>query len=255
MKEINLGFWTDLRNRIRNHLANENISSFQSWIEIRNTMISGGYNVEYEYLINDKRWILWKDKLKETVLKPNSHVIYSESSTNNLHHAYSLQILMEETGVLLSEFGTVVEFGGGYGNVCRLFKIWGHNKSYYLYDIPELLKIQQYYLKENKIINNVHYIQDFDVVNTIEGNSLFIGMWSITESPIGEREEFLENLGFYKCNSIFLAFHEGDKSNDNLAWLKNTVIPKLEIFGYNCKIIKINHLPANQYFVAIKNVK
>ena len=252
MEEIKLGFWNNLRDNIRNHLINENISSFQNWNEIKSTMIADVNNLEYEYLIDDKRWLIWKDKLNETQLKPNSHVIFNESSTNNLHHAYSLQILMEETGYKLFEFDDVIEFGGGYGNVCRLFKIWKHNKSYYLYDILELTQIQKYYLEENRIINGVYYKTGFDVIESIEGNSLFLGMWSISETPMEERAKLLENLGFYKCKNIFLAMAKVFGSENNEDWLNNILIPKLEILGYYCKIMEIKHINGCIYFVATK---
>lgn len=252
MKEINLGWWNIKKIGICNHLANENISSFQKWDEIGSTMISGEYNVEYEYLTNDKRWNLWKDKLKETILKPNSHSIWSESSTNNLHHAYSLQILMEKIGYKLFDFDDIVEFGGGYGNMCRLFKVWGHDKPYYLYDISELIKIQKYYLAENGIINNIYYKSEYDVIDVVEGNSLFLGMWSISEVPMNERAELLKNLKFYNCKNIFLAMGKGFDSDNNEEWLKSTIIPKLEELKYHCEIIEIKHITGSLYFVASK---
>jgi len=250
---MNLGFWNGLRDGIRNHLKNESISNFQNWGEIQSTMIAGSNNFEYEYLIAEERWSQWKDKLKETVLKPNSHVIYSESSTNNLHHAYSLQILMETTGHKLFEFDDVVEFGGGYGNMCRLFKIWGHNKSYFSYDIPELIQIQKYYLNENGIINDVYYKSENDIIDNVEGNSLFLGIWSISEVPMEEREQLLKNLKFFECKNIFLALGGIFQSENNINWLNNVIMPKLETLQYTNKIIKMKHVDNMFYFVATKN--
>jgi hypothetical protein len=249
---MNLGFWNSLRDGIRNHLKNENISNFQNWSEIQSTMIAGIQNVEYEYLIAEERWKLWKDKIKETTLKPNSHSVCSESSTNNLHHAYSLQILMENIGYKLNEFDDVVEFGGGYGNVCRLFKIWGHNKPYYLYDIPELIQIQKYYLGKNDIITNIYYKSDQDIINTIEGNSLFIGMWSISEVPMAERAQLLENLKFFECRNIFLALGGQFQSENNTNWFNTVIIPKFDLLGYNSKLIRIAHGKDMFYFIATK---
>jgi hypothetical protein len=254
MKEINLGFWDNLRNGIRNHLNNENIVNFQNWYEIRTTMIADVNNVEYEYLITENRWEIWKDKLKEFVLKPNNHSIYSESSTNNLHHAYSLQILIENTGYRLNEFDDIVEFGGGYGNVCRLFNVWGHNKSYYLYDIPELIQIQKYYLEKNNCLDNISYKTGFDVIDTVNGNSLFLGMWSLSEVPISERAVLLENLKFFDCNNIFLAMGGMFQNENNINWLNNIIIPKLKTLNHEIKLIKIKHFADMFYFISTKNI-
>lgn len=252
MKEINLGFWNDLRNKIAKHLANEHISTFQGWSEIQSTMIAGANDVEYEYLRIGDRWSIWSEKLKEFKLKPNNHPMYPVTSTNNLHHAYSLQILMEEIGYLLNEFDDIVEFGGGYGNMCRLFKIWNHNKPYYLYDIPELLRIQQYYLSENNIKDNVLFKSGYDKIENIEGNSLFLGLWSISEVPITERAELLDNLGFFRCKNIFLALGGMFLDINNLDWLNNEIIPKLNELEYNCKLIQMRHVPHMYYFIANK---
>jgi hypothetical protein len=252
MNEIKLGFWEGLRNDIHNHLIKENINTFQNWREIQLTMIAGVDNVEYEYLLNCKNWSTWKNKLSENILKPNSHPIFNQSSTNNLHHAYSLQILMEETNCVISDFGDVVEFGGGYGNVCRLFKQWGHNKMYYLYDIMELTQIQKYYLSENNIINNVVYKNGLDNIDNIENNSLFIGMWSLSEVPIEERYKLLENLGFYKCKNIFLAMGGMFQNENNIKWLNDIVIPRLISLGYDYKLIRIEHGKDMFYFVSTK---
>jgi hypothetical protein len=252
MSEIKLGFWETLRNGIRNHLAHENIATFFNWNEIQKTMIAGIQNVEYEYLISNGRWESWKNKIKETKLKPNSHSICSESSTNNLHHAYSLQRMMEETGYKLNEFDDVVEFGGGYGNVCRLFKAWDHNKPYYSYDIPELIQIQKYYLNENNVINNVYFMQEFDTIKNISGNSLFIGLWSISEVPINERAILLENLKLFECKNIFIAMGGMFQQENNIEWLNKIIIPRLDILGFKHKIIQIKHGKDMFYFIATK---
>lgn len=254
-EEIKLGSWNDLRKKINNHLKNDNISNFFRWKEIQYTMIAGVANVEYEYLITSNNWKIWEDKLIETILKPNSHSILVNSSTNNLHHAYSLQILMELTGILLNDFGDVIEFGGGYGNVCRLFKNWGHVKNYYMYDISELIQIQKYYLSENNVIDNVIYCEGHDVIKPSKKNSLFLGMWSISEIPIDEREYLLKNLGFYDCENIFLGLQANHVGMDNLGWIKNYIIPKLKQLNYRCKLHKIKHSKNLFYFVAIKNKK
>lgn len=252
MSEINLGFWEGMKKGIHNHLKNEDISKFQNWFEIQSTMIAGISNVEYEYLISSKYWNIWKEKLVETILKPNSHVIFSNSSSNNLHHAYTLQILMENTGYKLNEFDDVVEFGGGYGNVCRLFKKWGQNKSYYQYDIPELIEIQKYYLTQNGITDNVFYKMEHDVIESVQGNSLFLGMWSITETPVNERAQLLENLKFYSCKNIFLAMGSVFQQENNMKWLNDIVIPRLVSLNYTNKLIKIEHGVNMFYFVATK---
>lgn len=254
MREINLGFWEEMKNGIQYHLKNDNIANFQNWREIQTTMIAGVDNIEYDYLLKCKNWDEWKNKLSENVLKPNSHAIFNQSSTNNLHHAYSLQRLMEESNYKLNEFDDIVEFGGGYGNVCRLFKTWGHQTQYYSYDIPELIEIQKYYLSKNNITNNVQFKTDYDVIDSVEGNSLFLAMWSVSEVPVSEREEILKNLRAFDCKTIFIAMGGMFQSEDNIAWLNQSIIPRLNSLEYEHKLINIKHGVDMFFFVAKRNI-
>ena len=171
MNNINLGVWESFKNEIRHHLNTDNINNFINWQILRNTMIAGVDNIEFDYLSNSISWSIWEEKLNEDKLKPNSYHRFPNSSTNNVHHAYSLQRLMDYSGLKLNEFGTIIEFGGGYGNTSRLFKKWGHNNDYYIYDIEELTIIQNHYLNTNEILD-VKIITDSTKVLNVARNPL-----------------------------------------------------------------------------------
>lgn len=248
MDNIKLGLWEDFRNKIKHHLEVDNISNFFQWHIIQHTMIANVNDIEYNYLLKHN-WDKWITKISENKLQPNQHDRLSGSSTNNLHHAYSLQILMDNLGIELQEFDEVIEFGGGYGNMCRLFKRWGQKENYYIYDIPELTQIQRYYLNQN-VVENVEFKNGFDKIHLTTKNTLFIGMWSLTEVPISERAILLENLEFYNCKSIFLGLVDKFIEENNITWLNEQVIPRLNDLGYTCKIIEIQHMPGMHYFLA-----
>jgi hypothetical protein len=249
---INLGEWESFRNRIKNHLDTNDISSFATWDILVNTMIAGVDNIEIEHI--KKNWGYWGDKIGESKLQPNSHHLYPMSSTNNLHHAYSLQIMMDNVGMTLSDFGSVTEFGGGYGNTARLFRKAGFNGSYVIYDIPELCKIQDYYLTQNSITDIVMISGD-DKLDKIESPSLFLGLWSITETPTNTRDYYVNNLKMLNHDVIFIAMGDYFYSENNMEWLNNSIIPELEKNNYECKIIKIEHGNGMYYFSAKKLYK
>lgn len=249
MDKINLGQWEVFVNEIQNYLKMDNISNFQNWAVIKNTMIAGVDLIEYEELIKSKFWNFWFDNLSESVLKPNSFYLFPASSTNNVHHAYSLNVMMEYLDQTLNQFNTIIEFGGGYGNMARLFRKCGHKDDYIIYDIPELLEIQKYYLTENSI-DDISFKQGFDCVDDIKGNSLFLGLWSITETPIDERKIMLENLGFFKCKNIFLAMGDNFYGEDNIKWLYDEIVPRLNELGYSHNLKKIKHGNGMYYFIA-----
>jgi hypothetical protein len=252
MSNINLGIWEDFNNQIKGHLAGDNINNFMNWPIINQTMIAGVDLVEFDYLKKSKYWDKWSTKLDESVFKPNSFRLFPASSTNNMHHAYSLNVMMEYLNLELNQFGTVVEFGGGYGNTCRLFKKWGHNGQYIIYDIPELIKIQKHYLESNKITNNVTFLSGLDIINNFKDNSLFLGLWSISETPIFERNRMLDNLKFYDCENIFIAMGGSFFGENNITWINEEIIPNLNNLGYEHKLHRIEHGNEMYYFMAKK---
>lgn len=249
---VNLGEWEGFTNKIKNHLATKDISTFMSWDVLINTMIAGVDEVEVDYI--RKHWDYWFDKISESSLQPNSHRVYPSSSSNNLHHAYSLQIMMDNLGVKLSEFSMVTEFGGGYGNTARLFRKCGFNGEFIIYDIPELCRIQDYYLKQNSI-SDITLLSGDDKLTFIKADSLFLGLWSISETPIDTRQFYVNNLKMLEHDNIFIAMGDFFYSENNMEWLNNIIIPELEIKGYDCRVIKIEHGQGMYYFAAKKLYK
>jgi hypothetical protein len=252
MSNIDLGVWGHFKGSINHHLQTDDINNFHRWPVLQQTMIAGVDEVEVDQLIQSPFWSRWNETLGETVLQPNSYYRFPGSSTNNMHHAYSLDVMMKNLNIPLNEFGSVIEFGAGYGNTCRLFKKWGHNKNYNIYDIPELISIQRHYLGANSV-NDVTYLSGLNEISlTDRKNSLFLGLWSISETPRHERQAFLDRLDFFGCDYIFLAMGGTFYNENNLEWLNEEIIPRLNLYNYEHKLIPIAHGSDMWYFVAQK---
>jgi hypothetical protein len=250
MANENLGVWEGFKNSVRHHLNTDNINNFHNWPVLQQTMIAGIDAVEFTHLQNSPLWSKWMETLNETALQPNSYNPFPSSSTNNMHHAYSLDVMMSLLGLNLNEFGTIVEFGGGYGNTARLFKRWGHTGDFYIYDIPELLEIQRHYLTVNNA-PEIKLISGAEALGEIGKNSLFLGLWSISEVPIEARAALLDQLKFYECENIFIAMGETFYQENNMAWLQEVVIPKLGP-KYAHEFVRIAHGQGMYYFRAKK---
>jgi len=254
MENFNLGVWENFTNNVRHMMETRDLSTFMTWDILINTMIAGVDDVEIEYLKNSNNWDFWVENLEETKLKPNHHPIYQFSSTNNLHHAYSLQILMDKLGKDLTYFDFVTEFGGGYGNMGRLFKKINNNVKYNIYDIPEFSKLQNYYLKENGI-EDIQLLNNNDSIVEVPKKSIFLGLWSISETPNLNRKHYINNLKMFQHDVIFLAMGDTFYNENNMEWLNNEIIPNLEILGFNHELIKIEHGNGMYYFLANKVYK
>ena len=64
-----------------------------------------------------------------------------------IHHAYHLAQFEEKTRTQVHEIDFVLEFGGGYGSMCRLFYNLGFRGRYVIFDLPSFSALQIYYLK------------------------------------------------------------------------------------------------------------
>jgi hypothetical protein len=252
MSNINLGVWENFKNEVKYKLETDKIENFFNWDVIVRTMVAGIDDIEFQTLLGSKYWPFWEKNLEETILKPNSYSRFPPTSTNNAHHAYSLDVLMNFSNLMLNEYTTVLDFGGGYGNTCRLFKKCGHNDNYIIYDIPELIQIQKFYLESNNLNEKIIFKSNEDKVENIKSNSLFLALWSLTETPVFERKKMLDNLNFFSFDNIFIAMGKTFFNENNIEWLNNEIIPNLKEHGHNFELKEIKHGIDMFYFMSKK---
>jgi hypothetical protein len=69
------------------------------------------------------------------------------SNANAIHQSYHLCRFEIETAVKVQEFGFVLEFGGGYGEMRRIVHEIGFRGRYVIFDLPEFNALQRYYLR------------------------------------------------------------------------------------------------------------
>lgn len=103
---------------------------------------------EFQYLKGRPDWkSVWEDVIREdSVGSPKPCKGYRQSSGNRVHQAYHLARFEKETGLSVSRFPLIVEFGGGYGNLCRLIHKLGFKGRYIIFDLPEFVALQKFYL-------------------------------------------------------------------------------------------------------------
>jgi len=135
----------------------------------------------------------------------------SESLINHLTHVTEFQARM---GVDVARLGCIVEFGGGYGGTCRLFRRLCGGATHIVVDLPVFLHIQSCYLKtlfgeagvtivgeggvieEGKI--NLVDVSDAEALETVGDFDvdLFVGTWSLSEANQRTQEMILRRSYF-----------------------------------------------------------
>lgn len=147
-----------------------------------------------------------REKLKtllreDHMLQPDITSAEYQTSETMINHLTHLTVFQEKMGVKIDSLKTIVEFGGGYGGMCRLFRRISGSNTHIIIDLPIFIIIQAYYLKNifgntqvNLIVNEDNDIEPgkinlveisgekhLDAISTLAPD-LFLATWSLSEA-------------------------------------------------------------------------
>jgi hypothetical protein len=151
------------------------------------------------------------------------------TSANRSHHASHLAYYAQMRGKRFWECESVVEWGGGYGNMARLIRRMNPAVTYVIVDLPALLALQQVYLSSVEGEDAVHVVSPegrvdiepgkinlvaWDAVmlsRTLLACESFLSTWALTESPRA-CQLYVRDTGFFGARRVLLAWM-CDRSN------------------------------------------
>lgn len=153
----------------------------------------------------------------------NLHYLTSSTSITHLYH---LALFESKTGVNLKNLSTVIEFGGGYGNIAKIFKRINPDATYVIIDLPVFTLLQYVYLS-TILGDSIHLIEDkgatiaegsinlvplqsIDNLSTQKAQ-LFISTWGLSEAS-EYTQDYVYSHGFYGTSNILLGFQKNSKS-------------------------------------------
>jgi hypothetical protein len=215
-------------------------------------------------LYNDKDWFKWKEIIKEdNIGNPVRFFLYPYSSGNKIHQAYHLKKFTEISKINLKNFNNVIEFGGGYGNMAKMFNKINKKNTYTIFDTAEVNLLQYYYLKKSNLNVNLGMNKKFKInlINKlsdlkrkisslkIREKNLFIANWSLSEVPLKFRDELF--FIFKKIDYHLISYQD---KFENI--INNNYFNKIN--KYNRKknrksqIIKIKYKPNNYYLFSYR---
>lgn len=217
--------WQEAKNNFVGDLEN-----FLRWPEcVKRFVVTNEYVGDIEFRNLDLSY--WKNFIEESNTgNPLRAPFYQNSSINMIHYAYHVDTFQRKYNKKIIDYDLIVEFGGGYGGMCRLIKKMGFNGKYVIYDLPEVTKLQQYYLEKENCLDNVILTNDDSVFN--EKYDLLIATWSLSEIPLKERDRVIKS-----ANDYLMAFQVNFDGIDNAKYFNDL---KIDVFP-------IEHL-VNQYY-------
>ena len=256
--------WSMAQLELKRRLQKSNVMRFLRWPIVERTMSvppsSKWISHELSELQSMNSWgTVWKPALQESRLgAPRRYRALPHSSANLLHHAFHLVNFELSTSFSAVGFDTIVEFGGGYGSMCRLFNQLGFSGRYIIVDLPPVLALQDFYLTGLGIRNTTHrrHSMTVDLISSSEssleairttGRTLIVATWSLSEASSQVRSSFLPLV--YRSAGMLTAYQDTFDSEDNQLFFDHiaTTVPWLQRITY-----PIRHLPNNNYFFATR---
>ncbi len=234
---IAAGIWNEKRARLRELLLEHDPADFLRWDAVRTTMVKRGrapVALELRHLRGRPDWLgRWRPALREsTVGRPRPFHLHPRSSGNLIHQAYHLCRFEEATGVSLQVLPFIVEFGGGYGSLCRLLHQLGFAGTYVIFDLPEVSALQRFFLRSLGIATSKDgrdaprgavTISDLAELRAVvgarpPGPAGFIAQWSLGETPVELRRPVLAEVGGF--DAFLLGYTERFETIDNVAFFE-----------------------------------
>lgn len=141
-------------------------------------------------------------------------------SGTTIHHAYHLERWSEITGLLLSELRSVVEWGGGFGNMARLVLSVAPDCRYTIIDMPFMERVQRQFLAGCGDVHWARYVGDYRGAAILAEDGvredgwgahsvdLFVATWSLDESPAAQQRAVAAH-GFFGAEHLLIAMHPG----------------------------------------------
>jgi hypothetical protein len=262
--------WKQNMNKLRELVLTDNPREFLRWDVILETMFVGNEDyvvTELNHLRGKPDWNeRWEKAIEEVETGfPIPFKKYPRSSGNLIHQAYHMSQLEEKTGVSPDQLDFVCEFGGGYGCMCKLFHNLGFKGKYVIYDFPHFSALQKYFLKTVGITvhtfdnfqsekTGVTCVSDIDALKDIlsaygdYSNSLFIAMWSISETPLQIKNSILPLVSHF--DSFLISYQDKFGGMDNIEYFK-TYKNNYE-HDIRWDQWEIKHLPGNTYLIGTR---
>jgi hypothetical protein len=223
---MSINHWQGLQANIHHRLLHEDVKDFLGWSSIVATMFVG----EAPYIALERQALLeagWGDvlELQEWGGQP---------STNLLHQAYHLLRWEQVTGECVSNLDSILEIGAGYGAMARVARARGFTGRYTIMDLPEMAKIQKFYLAQYGV--EAEWRRAGEKVEA----ELLISLWGLSELPLRERERLIDSIEM-GLSHVLLAYQDmwGDE-------LSNEIYFPQQFAGDS---VDINHLPGHQYLI------
>ena len=211
----NAADWVTATNRLRHLVLHADPRAFLRWdvvierMAVRHSPITP---LELSALQALPDWdSRWRPAIHECEAgRPFCYEGFPGSSEPLIQTAYALSQLEALAGRPVAEWDAVIEFGGGFGSLCRLMHRLGFRGRYVIFDLPAFTLLQRYFLRSAGILrdgderisltSDLAALERYVAALRPDAWSMFVACWSLSETPIALRERIrplVERIGRY----------------------------------------------------------
>ncbi len=149
--------------------------------------------------------------------------LFLRTSHNTIHHASHLVTWERTAKASIANLSTIIEWGGGYGNLARLSSRLNAHGTYIIIDTPLFAQLQWLYLSvtvphrsvnlimnsEQPILENAISIIPVGLISqvAIPKADLFISTWALSESS-KEAQEYVAHKYWFGAQHLLLGYQE-----------------------------------------------
>lgn len=186
------GFWPDNFRYILRDIKEQNIDEFLKWPTVAGTMVAGGGYIrdELDYLKGDG-WERWEKSITD-------HFVYGEqpspfhptATDNSIHQTHHIAHIEQQLNIRIEKLRSILEIGGGFGNMAACLFRLGFAGHYAIYDHPVVQELQRLYLGELFPGRRVDYYSDTSALiynSEYARPDLVIAAFSLSEMPLVDR--------------------------------------------------------------------
>ena len=220
-----------------------------------------GTEREYKELVGDGgKADKWRKAIREnTIGEPKPFSLDATTSGNLVHSVYHIKRFEDATKIDVKDVDLVLEFGGGYGSMCRAMYQAGFGGKYLMYDLSTPASLQHFYARSTgydvEVMNEFSdskQVYCFSDVKKLDlqlsllplcKRRMFVASWSISVSPEPIRRTVFEMLRRHGFEHFLIAFQwtfEGINNDDFFAALQMPNVQSVTIEN--------TVFPANRYW-------
>ncbi|MCC6405322.1 MAG: hypothetical protein IT405_02970 [Candidatus Yanofskybacteria bacterium] len=224
------GLWRDFNERLERSLLPRPPWDFLRDPVISATMVmtKGGANLAAELAALRA---FWPPETLRTMVRENAlgspRLANAEllTSHNSIHHAHHIARFLQATSVRPDTIGTVVEWGGGYGNLAKLWRrMKGCAPTWVIIDTPVLAVVQWLYLaailgedtvrlmehSDTTLLHGGITIIPLQFVKAVPPTAdLFVSTWAISESP-RELQDMVVERSWFGARHLLLGYQDSN---------------------------------------------